>query len=221
MTGMTRRQFAAGGLMLALGLEICGTGEPAAAQARGGAAEEAGLPERSPDDWMRQWQAERVNRPKLLQGPLDLRRFKDPVYVLLGPIGWRPTRPAPHLAPFTVPRGFVTDFASVPRVFWRLFRPDGDYAYAAVLHDYLYWEQTVERSVADEIFRAAMDDLKIKDWQAEILYRAVDLFGSSAWEGNSRMKASGEQRVLFRLPSDSTQTWSEWKSKPDVFPSGG
>lgn len=38
---------------------------------------------------------------------------------------------------FTVPAGYVTDFATVPRSFVWLVRPYGPYTRAAVLHDYL------------------------------------------------------------------------------------
>ena len=37
-----------------------------------------------------------------------------------------------------VPQGFETDFASVPRFFWRVVPPWGRYSPAAVVHDYLY-----------------------------------------------------------------------------------
>lgn len=36
-----------------------------------------------------------------------------------------------------VPRGFITDGASVPRLLWPLFPSWGRYSRAAVLHDYL------------------------------------------------------------------------------------
>src|SRR5258708_33483224 len=41
----------------------------------------------------------------------------------------------------TVPVGFVTDLASVPRVFWSLLPPAARYSYPAIIHDYLYWFQ--------------------------------------------------------------------------------
>ncbi|MGF6482830.1 DUF1353 domain-containing protein [Paraburkholderia sp. JPY419] len=173
------------------------------------------LPERTPDDWMLEWQKNSLKN-KEIKNPLDVRRFKDPIYVLLGPLEWNPNTQSP-LAPVKVPRGFVTDFASVPRVFWSLFRPDGDYAYAAVVHDYLYWQQDRPKSDADLIFRSVMDDLKITDRQSAILYHAVDLFGGAAWRENARLKASGEKRILSELPSSSDVTWEEWKSRPNVF----
>lgn len=52
-----------------------------------------------------------------------------------------------------VPDGFVTDFASVPRIplaFW-LFGGIGDYAAAA--HDWLYHTAEFPRGVCDAIFR--------------------------------------------------------------------
>jgi hypothetical protein len=40
----------------------------------------------------------------------------------------------------TVPAGFQTDLASVPRLFWALLPPQGAYERAAVLHDWLCTE---------------------------------------------------------------------------------
>lgn len=42
-----------------------------------------------------------------------------------------------------VPKDFITDGASVPRVFWSLFDPTGPYLQAAVIHDYLYHTKNV------------------------------------------------------------------------------
>lgn len=40
-----------------------------------------------------------------------------------------------------VPAGFVTDFASTPRALWSVLPPTGRYQLAAVVHDFLYWDQ--------------------------------------------------------------------------------
>ena len=38
-----------------------------------------------------------------------------------------------------VPKGFVTDFASIPQPLWALgLSPHGQYSRAAIVHDYLY-----------------------------------------------------------------------------------
>ena len=36
----------------------------------------------------------------------------------------------------TVPAGFVTDLASIPRVVWSFFPPDGPWVKGAVIHDF-------------------------------------------------------------------------------------
>jgi hypothetical protein len=41
----------------------------------------------------------------------------------------------------TVPAGFVTDFASIPRPFWSILPTWGKYGPPAVVHDFLYWDQ--------------------------------------------------------------------------------
>jgi len=38
----------------------------------------------------------------------------------------------------TIPAGFKTDFASIPRVLWNILAPVGSYDRAAVVHDLLY-----------------------------------------------------------------------------------
>lgn len=81
-----------------------------------------------------------------------------------------------------VPAGFTTDYASVPRMFWRLFLPTGEYRFAAVIHDYLYSRQAkMPKVVADAIFYDAMRSLGVSVWRRIIVYGAVVLFGRAAY----------------------------------------
>lgn len=62
---------------------------------------------------------------------------------------------------FTVPAGFETDLASIPRPFWAIpgFSPFDRIARPAVLHDYLYTFGAIAgytRADADDILAAAM-----------------------------------------------------------------
>lgn len=72
-----------------------------------------------------------------------------------------------------VPAGFVTDFASVPRFFWRLFPPDGPWSAAAVVHDWLCGQAECSRFLADAIFREAMRATGVPSWQRTLIYLAV------------------------------------------------
>lgn len=175
------------------------------------------------DKWMRTWIDASNKRPstnatKAVNGALHLGRFADPIYFLHQTIGWKPSaEQATSYKAVPVPVGFVTDLASVPRAFWSLLRPDGIYSWAAILHDYLYWEQFVSRAQADEIFRFAMQDFKIEPTVIETLYIAVRAGGASAWTTNAELKAKGERRLLKLFPDDPTTTWAEWKARPGVF----
>jgi len=79
-----------------------------------------------------------------------------------------------------VPKGFHTDFASVPRIFWNIISPIDKHGKAAVLHDYLYSIQYKNnRKLCDNIFKEAMGILGVKKWKIFVMYWAVRLFGKS------------------------------------------
>jgi hypothetical protein len=86
---------------------------------------------------------------------------------------------------WTVPAGYITDFASVPRLplmYWLT----GDTAHmSAVLHDYLCTDFVPElmswREAAD-LFREAMQAEGTPGWRRWGMYWAVRLFGSEKKE---------------------------------------
>jgi hypothetical protein len=86
-----------------------------------------------------------------------------------------------------VHRGFDTDGASIPRIFWSILSPFGPYFKAAVIHDWLYspYNDTFDREDSDLIFKEAMYNIGVDWFQREIIFRAVRLFGSSSFRGTS------------------------------------
>lgn len=169
------------------------------------------------DDWMRKWMqapaGERGAKKMLYVG-----RFADPYYFTLDEISWVPEGDqVERFQEVRVPTGFVTDFASVPRLFWSLLRPDGVYSYAAVIHDYLYWEQPCDRILADEIFKLCMEEFNIDAATVATLHAAVRIGGEPAWKENSKLKALGRRRVIKKAPQDPKIKWDQWQSMPDVF----
>jgi hypothetical protein len=77
----------------------------------------------------------------------------------------------------SVPRGYVTDLASVPRALWTIFPPHGRYAKAAIIHDYLYSNAIISKQWADNVFYEAMGVLNVPKWRKTVMYWAVRLFG--------------------------------------------
>lgn len=116
---------------------------------------------------------------------LKTQKLTETTWALLAPLVYGSDR-AGHT--ITVPKGFQTDFASVPRVpiaFWLT----GDTAHeAAVVHDYLYQTHGVgTRQQADGVFLEAMAAMGIPGWRRQLMYQAVRLCGGAAWQsGPSR-----------------------------------
>jgi Protein of unknown function (DUF1353) len=114
----------------------------------------------------------------------------------------------------TVPRGFVTDFASIPQPLWSFgLSPYGRYSKAAIIHDYLYWTQDCTREQADRILLVAMKESGVgKAHQVEI-YQGVHLGGKSSWEANRKQREQMLPRVIparYRdFPGDAI--WSEYR----------
>jgi hypothetical protein len=99
-----------------------------------------------------------------------------------------------------VPVGFLTDFASVPRLLWWLLPCWGRYGNAAVIHDFLYWEQSRTRKESDRVFLEAMGVLRVGWLVRYALFSAVRMFGWWAWAGRDRRARAGQSKMADRPP---------------------
>jgi len=73
--------------------------------------------------------------------------------------------------------GFVSDFASTPRILWPIFPPMGKYSIAALAHDDIYKFNKFKRKVCDKIFLELMVFLDVKPWARNTMYSAVRMGG--------------------------------------------
>jgi hypothetical protein len=83
---------------------------------------------------------------------------------------------------FTIPTGFETDIASIPRAFHNLLSPLGQYAPAAIFHDWAYSRASnghfpQDRKMADDVFKELMFNLGVPWPTRETIYLAVRAFG--------------------------------------------
>lgn len=55
---------------------------------------------------------------------------------------------------YIVPKGFISDGASIPSIFWGLIAPciDGRTLRASIIHDWLYSTGILSRADADKVF---------------------------------------------------------------------
>ena len=99
---------------------------------------------------------------------------------------WATTSPA-VVHNMKIPAGFITDGASVPRVFrWLFSRVGSAHQVAALLHDYLYSEQLLSRRHADRMYFKVCKHMGVGTPAAVAMYGALILFGSAAWSKNGR-----------------------------------
>ena len=95
----------------------------------------------------------------------------------------------------TVPKGFKTDGASVPRFFMAItgFERRGYHDPAWLIHDWLYENKGVithpvtgrtirlSRKECDEIFFNILKELNIMDWHCKLAYTGVRAGGFIGW----------------------------------------
>jgi len=101
----------------------------------------------------------------------------------IGKLLWRLNSPltfTTHVGELSVPKNFVTDGASCPKVLWSLCSPmSGPHAEAAVLHDFLYsmdsdvLELKLNRKSVDQLFLKEMRNAGTSWFKARLIYRGV------------------------------------------------
>jgi hypothetical protein len=82
---------------------------------------------------------------------------------------------------FTVPLGFETDMASIPRGLQWLIPQVGRHNQPSILHDYCYRVRPtptrLNRRDYDRLFRDAMKSTGVTWWRRYLIWLAVRLFG--------------------------------------------
>lgn len=87
---------------------------------------------------------------------------------------------------FTVPAGFVTDYASIPPRFRRFFAQSARHSPAAILHDWLYAiGEPGGKYEADRIFYYAMAEYGVAQFDRDRIWTAVYAFGESGYRLSS------------------------------------
>jgi hypothetical protein len=114
-----------------------------------------------------------------------------------------------------VPKGFVTDFASIPKPLWSLgLSPEGQYTRAAVIHDYLYWAQGCTRAQSDHLLVIAMKESAVGSFDEFVIFEGVDIGGSGAWLTNAKERREGLPKIVPAqdlAPPDPNMNWNTYR----------
>lgn len=159
-----------------------------------------------------------TNTDKMLVELLD-----EPTFKVAGRGKWvlaLPMRVMYRLWRLTVPVGFITDFASIPRIGRSIIQKDGPHRLPAVLHDYLYKKAGIivgiyvepnekypdnepheheviidyTRKEADAAFLTFLRATKTNRVVCMTLYGFVRTFGLMAWWKHRRSRKRQEKR---------------------------
>ncbi len=108
----------------------------------------------------------------------------------------------------TVPIGFITDFATIPRPIRKILPPTGNYGAAAVLHDWLFANQlaydeihnkivSIDMDFANRVFLEAMQELDVAKWKQKTLITSVDKFGKYWWKNREENKSWKKSKLTI------------------------
>lgn len=139
--------------------------------------------------------------------PLDV-RYDAEASRALGADHWRVLKPFRFYVDtqsqwVNVPAGYLTDGASVPRLFWNIIPPWGAYGQAAVVHDLVceYLSIAVDgaphpvtRAECDAILLEAMTVLGVPVLKRQAIYQAVSLYRLVS--GVSKPTSTAQKRAL-------------------------
>jgi hypothetical protein len=114
-----------------------------------------------------------------------------------------------------VPVGFLTDLASIPRALWWWESPIDRSLAPAIIHDYLYWDQTCTKEEADVVLYLAMEETGVSRAKRELIYAGVSKTSEAqeAWDDNRAAKKNGESRFLS---ADYVKVLQAAQTRPDA-----
>ena len=119
---------------------------------------------------------------RITKSPLILERIGNRLWVVREPFSVLIEYDTNPSFKCVVPAGFITDGASVPRIFWSICPPmSGSFGEAAVVHDFLY------SALGPEVTKEFADDvlIQIGRWdganilECMLVFLAVHIFGFS------------------------------------------
>jgi len=74
-----------------------------------------------------------------------------------------------------VPKGYETNGANIPRLFWAIYPPNkSDFLPAVIIHDYLCDKEEYKK--ADDLFEECLKELGVKKFDRTVLVKSVRLY---------------------------------------------
>lgn len=110
---------------------------------------------------------------------------------------------------FTLPVGFVSDLASIPKLLRNVLDVDGRSRFPALVHDWLYSGRWTSRAFADAQLRSALIEYGETPVDASIYWCGVRTFGGIYWARRNARGAGLQADDFIDVP-----TWSAARAMP-------
>lgn len=83
-----------------------------------------------------------------------------------------------------IPKGFLFDGASVPRMFWSVIGSplESDFVLGALLHDYCYWSHVISKEKADDFLKICLKADGVGSLRTNTIYQSVNWFGGCPYK---------------------------------------
>lgn len=110
-----------------------------------------------------------------------------------------------------VPKSFITDLASIPKIFQGIIGVPEDFKEESILHDFLYSKYNdygINRLTADKIFFQSLLLNKVDIVVANLMYKAIRLGGELHWD--KKIYAQPYEKVAL---ADHTKEHKEYQKK--------
>lgn len=111
-----------------------------------------------------------------------------------------------------VPKSFITDLASIPKLFQGIIGVPEDFDEESILHDFLYSKYNdymINRETADKIFKQSLILNGVNPLTAKLMYDGVRLGGEFHWEKKIYTEQPYEKQALI----DHTKEHKEYQRK--------
>lgn len=96
-----------------------------------------------------------------------------------------------------IPQWFVTDLASIPRIFRSFLTVNDRHRLASLPHDLFYAYGSITRAEADAVLYEQCIDQGVPKWKAAIMYAAVRAGGWAVWRKRASPFAPVDHREWY------------------------
>lgn len=116
-----------------------------------------------------------------------------------------------------VPKGFITDYGSIPQIFQNIIPKDDEMSGAYVVHDLIYASELFSRKICDDILLKAFQELGAGWLKRNTVYSAVRTCGWNVWRKHDKEKVNKVRDLIREQKKTMTYVGNEYGLFYNIF----